>query len=661
MVKRLRLVFILFLFSLLIQAQTTYFVAPFPTGNDVTGVGTEASPWASLYKASTEATETGDVIHVKPGTYTEAQRIVLAEGLSMITGENQYTTIINCTFNATSSSNGAIYAVSSSVTNTNQTICYLTITGSNYTAPRGIYTRYRNNFSVHHCIIKDFDKSGINAYSEIDWVTPPAVFTTGLRIYNNTIENCSEAPCTGNECNLRWSGHSDYEIYNNTFTNTTRLAQDNIYSSQVKNGSVHDNIFNTYSTSYGMYIFAMEIWNNRGGNDIYNNTLYGAGTIDVGGHTIQKGIYAYGTRVRNNTITLPALVPYNAYPTVGITIECWVSIESVYVYGNHVTNFPWGISVTVGQAGATIEDIHIYSNVVENSASSNTSWASFGIGIIQQSASLTRRNINIINNTVTGNQTYSYRGIYVSVDGTNDGIKIKNNIIQDFDMGIKVENNSGTIDSLHLVNNLINDCGTTVSLDAGVSRTNYVNSGQSTSDPLFVSATNFHLQDGSPAAGTGVYIGSPYLYDYDGTPFLDPPPRGAFEVTSEYSIPTLTTTTISGITDTSAVSGGVVSSDGGASVTARGVCWSTSSNPTITNSHTTDGTGTGTFTSSITGLTATREYFVRAYATNAGGTAYGNQRSFFAEDGKGETINGISIMHNGNLVKVGITLINHEE
>jgi hypothetical protein len=43
------------------------------------------------------------------------------------------------------------------------------------------------------------------------------------------------------------------------------------------------------------------------------------------------------------------------------------------------------------------------------------------------------------------------------------------------------------------------------------------------------------------------------------------------------------------------------------------------------------------------------------------GTAYGNQRSFFAEDGKGETINGISIMHNGNLVKVGITLINHEE
>ena len=66
-------------------------------------------------------------------------------------------------------------------------------------------------------------------------------------------------------------------------------------------------------------------------------------------------------------------------------------------------------------------------------------------------------------------------------------------------------------------------------------------------------------------------------------------------------IPTVTTTQVSAVTSVSASSGGAISSDGGSAVTTRGVCWSTSQNPTITNSKTTDGSGTGTFTSSITG------------------------------------------------------------
>ncbi len=95
------------------------------------------------------------------------------------------------------------------------------------------------------------------------------------------------------------------------------------------------------------------------------------------------------------------------------------------------------------------------------------------------------------------------------------------------------------------------------------------------------------------------------------------------------AVPTLTTSTISTtITNTSTTGGGSISSDGGASVTARGVCWSTSSNPTIANSFSSDGTGTGAFTSSISGLSAGTTYYVRAYATNSSGTAYGVNRSF---------------------------------
>ncbi|MCK9414523.1 MAG: right-handed parallel beta-helix repeat-containing protein [Prolixibacteraceae bacterium] len=98
------------------------------------------------------------------------------------------------------------------------------------------------------------------------------------------------------------------------------------------------------------------------------------------------------------------------------------------------------------------------------------------------------------------------------------------------------------------------------------------------------------------------------------------------------SIPTLAATNpVTAITQTTATSGGNVT--GGASVTARGVCWSTSPNPTIANSKTTNGTGTGTFTSSITGLTAGTLYYVRAYATNSGGTGYGTQVSFTTTSG----------------------------
>jgi len=102
----------------------------------------------------------------------------------------------------------------------------------------------------------------------------------------------------------------------------------------------------------------------------------------------------------------------------------------------------------------------------------------------------------------------------------------------------------------------------------------------------------------------------------------------SFTTLQNVGLPILTTTDISNITQNSAVSGGVITSDGGNSVISRGVCWGTTSNPTIVNSHTTDGTGIGSYVSSITGLTSGTTYYVRAYATNNVGTAYGNQINF---------------------------------
>ena len=92
--------------------------------------------------------------------------------------------------------------------------------------------------------------------------------------------------------------------------------------------------------------------------------------------------------------------------------------------------------------------------------------------------------------------------------------------------------------------------------------------------------------------------------------------------------PTVTTTIVSNIAPTSATCGGNIISNGGASITERGVCWSTRHYPTIYDAHKSVGNGSGSFNSSITQLASNITYYVRAYATNQYGTVYGNEVSF---------------------------------
>ena len=122
-----------------------------------------------------------------------------------------------------------------------------------------------------------------------------------------------------------------------------------------------------------------------------------------------------------------------------------------------------------------------------------------------------------------------------------------------------------------------------------------------------------------------------------------------------YTIPnpgnlaTLTTLPIGNITDIAATTGGNITNDGGTPVTQKGVVWSTSPSPTTANNSTTNGSGTGSFTSNLTSLTASTTYYVRAYATNSAGTAYGNEVSFTTTAGGGGIVTnpGAGVNFNG--------------
>jgi hypothetical protein len=92
--------------------------------------------------------------------------------------------------------------------------------------------------------------------------------------------------------------------------------------------------------------------------------------------------------------------------------------------------------------------------------------------------------------------------------------------------------------------------------------------------------------------------------------------------------PTVTTQAVTEIETTTATGNGNVTSDGGGSITERGVCWNTSTGPTTSNSKATSGGTTGAFTASMTSLTASTLYYVKAYGINSAGTSYGGEVTF---------------------------------
>jgi hypothetical protein len=159
-----------------------------------------------------------------------------------------------------------------------------------------------------------------------------------------------------------------------------------------------------------------------------------------------------------------------------------------------------------------------------------------------------------------------------------------------------------------------------------------------TSDPLLNNPGNggtgistvdgYKIASTSPAKGSGYLMFNHCTQDFWGNAVSSPVDRGANQAAAVVSTPSVTTSSVASITFSSATCGGTVTSDGGATVTSKGICFNTSGSPTLSDDYTIDGSGTGSFTSSLASLSAGTTYYVRAYAVNSIGVSYGTEISF---------------------------------
>jgi len=621
----------------------TYYIDPNGSNSGLRN-GSVGQEWLTLSYACTRVTTSGDTIHINSGDYDDDLICNLSVGVN-ISGDSGDIPNITTNYVAGSSNYAYIRLYSSSLTNGNQTISYIHINGNNLTSDRCIWIGYRYNVSIHHCTIENFAALGVHFRNEIGWLTPPVVYATGNRFYNNIVNNCASRSETDSAL-LRCDGQEDLEIYNNTFNQTQRSAGENgniLNISNTRDSKVYDNDFTKNDRDGSNWNFFSEIFEIKGGLEIYNNTYHGAATLDFGGwiNTVIKGAYAFGTSIHDNTFESNSLLNVGSHIQYAINLEA--GLESIYIYDNYIKNYEVGIQLlTKSNIGNQIhKDIYVYNNRIEHIAVSNDQYTPIGIKVESISSNTytnSTDNLNICNNTLTGGSNYNFRGIACSVNGSWTNINIVNNIISSFDnYAISFSRQTypvteaASINGMHVHNNIFyNNGNDTIYIDPNVSVTNYTITPNYTTDPGLLGISNFHLSAGSNAIGAG---SATYLLseqDYDNITWDTPPSIGAYEYVTDVttSIPTVTTTVITDISINTATGGGNVTHDGSTAVTIKGIVWSTHSNPVITDSSTNNGTGEGSYASYLTGLNSSTHYHVRAYAINAVGTGYGIDVSF---------------------------------
>ena len=512
-------------------------------GDDSSGNGAYISPWKTLAYAASQPTVSGDIIHVKAGTYYETTQTVLAAGVSILGAGD--TSIIT----TSTALDPIIVASSVSLTNGNQSISYVKFDGD-LTAISCLDVHRRTNFKIHHCTFVDFFYGAIEFFGGSSLENIPATYATGNEIYSCTIDNCCERRDPGAFGAIRFGGQEGMLIHDNILTQTSRASTHNgnllyMWGGTNKALKFYNNTC-TKPTTDGVISGNAGGWNfhiesgHSHGYEIYNNTFTGGMAIDFAGGIQVKGDYDYSWWVHHNTfqitgqITAPAAGTHSPH---GCDHER--TNEDVVIEHNHFLNYPVAVNLTLSSSDYHYERIHYRYNIFENCGYSDGGYAYGAIQFVGNEAATGDlcTDFYIYNNVFHANGA---RGLIMLQQPYNiDNLYIRNNIFVDtavagwlvcWDVvGVSVTP-TGTLDSIFVENNLLYNNANANAI--------YYRNGKAIvdltyadnvvgSDPLFVDTDDFHLQAGSPAINVGMHLS--LTEDYDGETVGNPPEIGAYE------------------------------------------------------------------------------------------------------------------------------------
>jgi uncharacterized repeat protein (TIGR02059 family) len=546
---------ILFLSISVAVGATTYYIGP--SGSDSNN-GSSSSPWKTLAYACSKVTTSGDIIHVNAGSYTETSQCVLATGVS-IEGVGDASHII-FSYNSIYPEYAAIQLHSGSAgTNGNQTISYLKLDGNNYTSSVCISVTKRSNVTIDHCTIVNFLMAGIcfrgdcvkaSGFTPGETGTPPSVYE-----HNNTVSFCTIDNCAAYSSNvglIHIDSQTEITIHDCTLTQNSRPGNDGDiidgWGGYFKGLDYYNNVSRkpVASSTKDVWNFHFEVGTTQGGNNIHNNQFLGGGiALDIAATVNVKGAYNYSWWIHDNHFEADRRVASTEVWHASDAILLESSCQDYIINNNYIKNFAYGLRQIANYDGYKQTNGSIYYNIFENIGFTDSQWA-FVIwaGSNAEGTNAVVSNLSYYNNVFKCNGAEACFGFLTTAGSAKiSNIKIKNNIIQDIGSygWMYVHSGSGSIDNVDIQNNIVNNVtkGTSIYYNSGApSITNLTNKGYITSDPSFVSSTDFHLQSNSPAINAGVNVG--LLTDFTGINRVSNPPEiGVYESGSSLSAPVL--------------------------------------------------------------------------------------------------------------------------
>lgn len=516
----LRYICIIFLFltSLIVNAEI-YYISP--TGNDVSGNGSNRKPWKTLSYACSQVTYPGDVIKLKTGKFIENNICALSKGVS-IDGVPRGSTIISNVYDSP-----LIILLSPESTYGNQYISNLIIYGDDLKSHSAILVSGRSNVSIHHNKFYNFRVSAtvfngstdtIDIKSRISFgidvtanLLKPKIYAKENKFFRNEISNCAIFyPNNRAKGALMIGGQNEIQIFDNIIVQNSRQQGHNGYPIKYYRGghNINPKIYrNTLIKSHLINTedefflgCAIELWHTTG-LELYENEITGGLSFT----------YIKDSKIHHNKLTYDFLTEV---PKTGIHMSG--DIDNITINNNYFENFALQLDF-ISFVETKLDNIFIYTNVMYNIGVSTDEWQGSGIrfgGITSDSIT----NINIINNTIIANpENRNTRiGINLPTTGYASDIYIQNNILSGFKYAsIFAAGPDRIIDVISIENNIFWDniqLNKTYATSDSVYYTNIklpkkeTNQNNIFQNPLFLSPENFELQENSPAINGGLYI-----------------------------------------------------------------------------------------------------------------------------------------------------------